>query len=317
MLSAPKRFAAAFAIALLLSGLVCSPTRSQASANLLSPDSPSSLRENMADAVDQELLDIGRNGQIIQGVRAEIVALLSEESPCSAWYRAAEPDAIDKFRSLRFNVDSSGPSEIVTIQDLADSPATIQPYVARTGQNVGPGSTITLNANGAFFREIARVRSFRPPSDLVLYNAFRSLVVGNFPGATPGARILTVLHELGHVLDMLPVDAGFPGASHVSTRNTEAVLKYCGAQIRAHAKRLQKSENTRSLKSRSAASLAGFTLSQPAPPKAANTSPDWDWPSAEPFPRSSTFSNWLDAAPQHRALARRMRSDMFVPAPRP
>jgi len=316
MLSAPKRFAAAFAISLFLSGLVCSPSRSQSSANLLSPDSSASLRENMADAVDQELLDLGRNGQVIQRVRAEIVALLSEESPCSAWYRAADPDAIAKFRSLRFTVDFSGPADIVSIQDSADSPATMQPYVARTGQNVGPGSIITLNANGAFFREIARVQSFRPPSDLAFKNAFHSLIVGSFPGATPAARILTVLHEFGHVLDMLPVDAGFPAAPLVSTRNTEAVLKYCGAQIRAHAKHLQKSDNTKSLPSRSTTAVAAFALSQSAPAKAANTSPNWDWPSAEPFPRSSSFSNWIDA-PQHLALARRMRSDMFVPAPRP
>ena len=319
MLSAPKRFAAAFAIAVLLCGLVCSPSYAQLSTNLVSPEASASPRDSdtMADAVQQELSDLGRNGDVIQRVRAEIVELLSEESPCSAWFRTAEPEAVAKFRSLRFKVDASGPSEVVTTQDLTDSPVSIQPYVARTGQNVGPGSTITLNANGAFFREMARIRSFRPPSDLILHEALRSLVVGDFAGATPAARILTVLHELGHVLDLLPVDAGFPGASLVSTRNTESVLKHCGAQIRAHAKRLQKSQNTKSFTSRSTAPAAAFTLAQPVLAKMPNSSRDWDWPSAELFPRSTSFSNLLDAAPQHLAIARRMRSDMFLPEPLP
>lgn len=318
MLSAPKHFAAAFAIAVFLSGVVCSPSRSQASANLLSPDLSTSPRDSdMAAAVDQELLGLGRNGEVIQRVRTEVVEMLSEESSCSAWFRAAEPEAVAKFRSLRFTVDSSGSSEILMIQDLADSRAALQPYVARTGQNVGSGSTITLNANGAFFQEMARVRSLRPPSELGFNNAFRSLVVGNFLGATPAARILTVLHELGHVLDMLPIDAGFPAASLVSTRNTEAVLKYCGGQIRAHAKHLQKSENAKSLMSRSTSPAAAFTSPQPATARMANASRGWDWPTAEPLPVSSTFSNWLDVAPQHLAAARRMRSDMFLPEPLP
>jgi hypothetical protein len=271
----------------------------------------------MADAVDLELLDLGRNGEILQGVRTEVAALLSEDTPCSAWFRAAEPEAVAKFRSLRFSVDSSGPSEIMASRDLTGSPATIQPYVARTGQNVGPGSTITLNANGAFFRELALVRSSRPPSELGFNNAFRSLVVGSFSGASPAARILTVLHELAHVLDMLPVDAGFPTASLVSTRNTETVLKYCGAQIRVHAKHVQKSENTKSFTSRSTATAAESTLSQSALAKTANMSRSWDWRSAERFPKSSSFSNLLDSTPLHLAAARRTRSDMFLPPPLP
>src|SRR5882724_7467105 len=204
MLSVPRRNAVAFAIAsfvvLNFAGLPSpaqNPVAVTAARSIASSDS-----DTLVDPVEKELLDLGHFGEGIQNVRAEILGLLSEESSCSAWFRAAEPEAAAKFRSLRYVVDSAGPGEILKIQDGADGAVAMQPYVARTGQNVGQGSTITLNAHGAFFQELARVRTRNSPNDFTLDNKYRSLVVGNFPGGSPAARLLTLLHEFGHIIDI-------------------------------------------------------------------------------------------------------------------
>src|SRR5262249_1978638 len=111
-----------------------------------------------------------------------------------------------------------------------------EPYVAHTGQNVGWGSTITINAKGAFFKDWAPVRIIGNDSGQGYVKAFMKLIVGNFGGASREARVLTLLHELGHVLDMLPVDAHVPSGPQLSTQNTGVVLQHCGAQIRHLAK---------------------------------------------------------------------------------
>jgi len=317
MLSAPIRVLAVFAIAIASRCLTSSPCRAQISENLSSGNNAMSATGNVIDStddpVDRELLDLGHVGATIQRTRIAVMAILSEQNSCSAWFRAAEPEAAAKFRSLRFVVDSAGPGEITRLREGFDSIVILHPYVARTGQNVGWGSTIMLNANGAFFREIARVRTLHTPSDFTYDNTFRSLVVGNFSGASPAARILTVLHELGHVLDLLPVDSGVPAGPLLSMRNTSAVLDHCGSQIRAHSKRFQKSEGTKMVASTYAA--AGHTSSQPGVARTDYLSHGVQLVDFTSGPAS--ISNSLEGAPPPLAAARRMRSDMFLPAPLP
>jgi hypothetical protein len=269
--------------------------------------------DNVADPVDHELVGLGRNGEAIQHVRAEVIALLSEENSCSAWFRTAEPEAVAKFRSLRFAVDSAGPADVLKLDSWPDPDIVLQPYVARTGQNVGWGSTITFNANGAFFREVAYFRIRRGPADLPYEKPFHPLVVGNFAGASPGARILTMLHELGHVLDMLPIDSGIRGGPVLSVHNTQAVYNRCGSQIRAHAKHLRKSEPSKSLASPSA--MAGHTSSQLVSARMRDAS--LELPLLDLTQRSASFSTWLDGGPLRLAAARRKQSDTLLPAPLP
>src|SRR6267154_1260999 len=272
MLSAPKHLAAAFSIAVILYAIDCSPSQCQAPARLVSSELDAhDSRPTAVDPADQELLELGRVGETIQRVRVEVIALLSEETACSAWFRSAEPDAAAKFRSLRYVLDSSGPAEIVTSRDSQDSSLAIHPYVARAAQNVGWGSTITLNANGAFFRQVAYVRTLPSPSDFIGGKSFRPLFVGDFSGATPAARIFSLLHEFGHVVDMLPIDAGSPGSPLVSVENTSAVLAHCGSQIRAHAKHLQKHKDSPALRASSLAA-ANVHFSHP------DSSSKWERP---------------------------------------
>jgi len=249
MLSEPRRNAVAFTIASFLTlNFACLPLSAQNPVGVIAARAITSTSDGdvLADPVEKELLALGRFGESIQSVRAEALGLLSEESSCSAWFRAAEPEAAAKFRSLRYAVDSADPGEILKIQDSNPAVA-IQPYVARTGEDVGPGSTITLNGHGAFFQELARVRTRYSLNDFTLDNKYRPLVVGNFSGGSPAARLLTLLHEFGHVVGILPVDAGVPAGPILSVRNTETVLSHCGSQIRAHAKNIHKSHGSQTL----------------------------------------------------------------------
>ncbi|HJZ66372.1 MAG TPA: hypothetical protein VKD70_18755 [Candidatus Acidoferrum sp.] len=199
----------------------------------------SSLRfasDRIADPSGDELQTFGEDGTVIERARVEVMSILTEENSCSAWFRSAEPEAAEKFRSLRFTLDESASGEIKRIDKWQESSTFYQPYVAHTGQNVGWGSTITINAKGAFFKDWAPVRVVVNNADQGYVKAFRQLAVGNFSGGTREARILTLLHELGHVLDLLPIDSGVPSGPQLSTQNTSVVLQHCGAQIRHLAK---------------------------------------------------------------------------------
>lgn len=212
----------------------------QAPAKLL-PTPVSSLRfasDRAADPGAEELKSLGERGAMIEQARREVISILAEENSCSAWFRAAEPQAVEKFRSLRFALDSSSNSEIRKFEAWQTNPVFYQPFVARTGQNVGRGSTIMINAGGAFFKEWAPVRVMVNLQDKGYVHSFKRLVVGSFPGGSEEARILTLLHELGHVLDMLPIDSGVPSGPELSTANTELVAHRCGAKIREMAKRM-------------------------------------------------------------------------------
>ena len=188
------------------------------------------------DPTSEELIRMGANGEAIQQARAEVLALLSQSNSCSGWFLSAEPDVVEKFRSLRFVVDEKSSGDIRKLENSPDGSGYYQPYVALTGQNVGWGSSITLNAHGAFFKKDAPVLLISRSDELGHYVSFRNLEVGDYPGATLPARILTMLHELGHVVNLLPLDARVPSGPLLSVRNTEEVLRHCGTQIRAHKK---------------------------------------------------------------------------------
>ena len=200
--------------------------------------------EPALDEEARELLTAGRPGFLIESVRSEVLSILSESSSCSAWYLSADPSAREKFRSLHFALDLAGAGEIVKVEGTAAPSGYYHPYVASTRQDVGPGSTITVNANGAFFRTSAFVRDSSRPADRISAASYRLLSVGNYSGGSPEAQLLTILHEFGHIVDLLPVDAEVPLAPFVSIRNTEIVLHHCDSQIRAHAKHLRWSENS-------------------------------------------------------------------------
>jgi len=190
----------------------------------------------MQDQAENELARYGKLGQLISQTRAHTLSILSSENSCTSWFRQALPNPGEMFETLRFIVDSSGQSEILKVEDAAGDFAYFHPYVAHAGQNVGPGSAITLNANGAFFKDHATVRAANGPVDPFSAQFRRVLTVADFLGDTEQARILTLLHEFGHVIDLLPIDSGSSSAAFLSVENSNAVLKNCKLQIELEAR---------------------------------------------------------------------------------
>ncbi|GAC1630373.1 MAG: hypothetical protein NVS9B14_00910 [Candidatus Acidiferrum sp.] len=204
LLALRNRLASLMLAAALLGAFIPSSSESQslrlAAARDASRSAPS------ADPARTALLALGSDGQAIFQARAEVLSLLSQTNACSAWFLSAEPQAAEKFRSMDFALDPSGSGEIIQFVSWREQSGYYQPYVAKTGQNVGWGSTITLNANGAFFKTNARVRILGVAGDPGRLTASRPLAIGPFSAATLPARILATLHEFGHTVDLLPVD---------------------------------------------------------------------------------------------------------------
>ena len=189
-----------------------------------------------ADSIELELHQVGKQGQLIASARSSVLSILTGDNGCSDWYRRSVPDAAEIFRSLHFVVDADGRDEIVKREDSFGNPEYVHPYVAHAWQNEGSGSAIVLNANGAFFKDHARVHTSTAPPSASISQLTRPLVVGDFSGDTAEARTLTLLHEFAHVVGLLPLDSGSPSAAFRSVQNTKTVQKNCKSQIEIEAK---------------------------------------------------------------------------------
>ena len=78
------------------------------------------------------------------------------------------------------------------------------------------------------------VRKEGGPSD---FRGRRIPRVGPFEGSTLQAQILALLHAFGHALDTLPTDEN--DVDGKSVLNTEEVLRFCGPDIKAVARKSQ------------------------------------------------------------------------------
>jgi hypothetical protein len=238
MLPALKSILSAIVCIITCNFLFCGNVFPQSSVTFtsLAYDFSRSSEAGMQDQIENELALYGKLGRLISEARAHTLAILSSENSCTNWYRQALPHPDEMFQTLRFVMDSSGQSEIFRVEGALGEFEFFHPYVAHTRQNVGRGSIITLNANGAFFKDHAVVRFINGPQDPFSKQVVRTLTVADFLGDTEQARILTFLHEFGHVIDLLPLDSGSPSAAFLSVENTKAVLKNCKSQIELEAK---------------------------------------------------------------------------------
>ena len=186
----------------------------------------------------EELKDIGQEGTTIARVRRAVSEILESENKCSTWFHHSDPEVSATFRSLNFSVDEDGSRRV--IKERNDRGAWIEhgPYIAGTMQNTGPGTTVTINANGAFFRrkdEIYKVNwigGMESPTGIWKY-----LHVGPYDGGTLPAQVIAVLHELAHVINAIPGDDASPIIR--SQQNTELVLRYCKSEVSASPNRLR------------------------------------------------------------------------------
>jgi hypothetical protein len=181
------------------------------------------------DAVRQDLNTMGKRGQKILQARDKVLEILQTDNACSEWYRTKDADPAATFRTLTFSIDLKG--ENYTVETWKPDDLTIfhNPYVASVLQAMGAKSTVTINGNGAFFFPMAGVVQVSKEGGPLFFRGPRELKVGPYPGGTVRAQVLALLHEFGHVLNLLPED--FHDYEGKSRKNTEEVLRFCRAQV--------------------------------------------------------------------------------------
>jgi hypothetical protein len=181
------------------------------------------------DIVPGELSALGKAGLKIARAREKVLEILRSENACTEWFEAKEATPAATFQSLNFVLDLHGPQDIFESMSRESLVVRRQPYVAQATQDAGAHSTITINANGAFYRTQGNVLKILPEGGPVYADGTRLLTVGAYRGDTLPAQVTTLLHEFGHIIDLLPEDAD--NLDGKSVRNTDEVLRHCRAEV--------------------------------------------------------------------------------------
>src|SRR5262249_2415713 len=176
----------------------------------------------------------GKKGQSIVAARAQVLEILTSENACSEWFRQADRDPAGVFRTLSFAVDSKAVDYVVERVNEGKSELFVNPYVATVVQDGGEYQTITLNAGGAFFRPAASLVRLAVEGGPMQFHGARMLKVGPYLGNTRQAQWTTLLHELGHVLGLLPLDTS--DVNGLAAANTVEVLRHCQRSIESNGK---------------------------------------------------------------------------------
>jgi hypothetical protein len=187
------------------------------------------------ERVEAQLRAMGKRGETIAEVRAQVLEILQSGNACAAWYQEVDTDPAATFRSLEFLLDESGPPYIYIMRNSDVSQVLKQPYVASSYENAGRNTRIRVNAKGAFFNRTSEVlEPFPGGGPLLRRGGLHALSVASYGGNTSAAQVTTMLHELGHVVGRIPEDSdSFDG---LSSRNTREVLRFCRPEIDAVAR---------------------------------------------------------------------------------
>ena len=184
------------------------------------------------------LRDIGQQGTTSAGARRAVAEILEGENECSTWFRQRDPRIAATFLSLNYSVDEDGPKHVTKERNDDGIWIVHGPYIARTRQSTGPGTTITINGNGAFFRGRGDVYRIDWNGGIKLYTGkWRFIHVGPYDGGTLQAQVISLLHELGHVIGALPIDDSSQFGFARSQENTQQVLQHCKAAADKSTKR--------------------------------------------------------------------------------
>ena len=186
-----------------------------------------------ADAVPAELSALGKAGAKIARARKEVLNILLAENACTEWFETKELSPAATFQSLSFFLDRHGPPDIFESTRERSIVVRRQPYVARTTQDGGAHTAITINANGAFYKPQGQVLKIGREAGPVQSEGTRLLTVGSYMGDTLPAQMVTLLHEFGHVIDLLPEDAD--NLDGKSVKNTDEVLRHCRSEVESRA----------------------------------------------------------------------------------
>jgi len=160
-----------------------------------------------------------------------VLQILGSPNACSAWFRETDPNVVAVLQSLEYTLHD-GPKYVRAYRSDSGEIFFRHPYSALAAEGAGRGATIVLNRNGPFFVGAADVLLTQSRQSPAHFGGRRSLTVGNFAGATQAAQITTLLHELAHVIGRIPEDSD--DSTFQSPENTERVLHYCRAAIKAN-----------------------------------------------------------------------------------
>jgi len=172
---------------------------------------------------------MGKQGKSILKARDRVLEILQTENGCTEWYRTKNPDPAGAFQTLSFVVDRHGDSYVRRIPESRGLELIRNPYVASVIQGNGPHAIVTINANGAFFIPATTLVEDTLDGGPLIFQGARTLQVGPYAGGTFRAQVLTLLHEFGHAIDLLPTDHGDNEGK--SRHNTVEVLQACRAQV--------------------------------------------------------------------------------------
>ena len=186
-----------------------------------------------SDPVRTELAAMGKPGLVVALARDKVNEILQSENACSAWFQKADARAAATFASLKFVIDTKGPRYIEGWRTEKGEVLFKHPYSASAVEGTGRNALVTLNANGPFFVRTGLVE-WQESGGFHYVLGRRVLVVGPYFGDTLDAQITTLLHEFGHVIGRIPDDSD--ELSGLSGRNTEQVVHFCHAQIKAAAR---------------------------------------------------------------------------------
>ncbi|HXC87580.1 MAG TPA: hypothetical protein VNU23_07330 [Candidatus Cybelea sp.] len=181
------------------------------------------------DPVLAELSGLGKAGVKLARAREEVLEILRSDNACTEWIRSKDAKPADTFQSLNFLLDQHGPTYVLESRVSASIVMVRQPYVARATQDGGAHTAITINAYGAFYRTQGNALRVLQEGGPPLTDGSRLLTVGDYLGDTLPAQMVTLLHEFGHIIDLLPEDAD--NLDGKSVRNTDEVLRHCRGEV--------------------------------------------------------------------------------------
>jgi hypothetical protein len=199
------------------------------------PRAPGSSRNaacnDSGDPVLAELSALGKAGVKLARAREEVLEILRSENACSEWFRSKDAKPANTFQSLNFLLDQHGPTNVFESKVDASIVMVRQPYVAMATQDGGAYTAITVNAHGAFYQPQGNALKVLPEGGPRRADGIRVLTVGGYRGDTLPAQLVTLLHEFGHIIDLLPEDAD--NLDGKSVRNTDEVLRHCRGEVEA------------------------------------------------------------------------------------
>ncbi|MGC1086983.1 MAG: hypothetical protein WA894_00990 [Candidatus Acidiferrum sp.] len=200
------------------------------------PDGPGLIPcHELGDRIAPELLALGKEGIKIERAREAVVDILHSDSACTAWFETKDARPAATFQTLDFLIDRRGTRNVFESEIGQANFLVREPFVAQATQDSGAHTTITINAYGAFYRVQGTVERPVFAGGPLGMKGTRFLTVGGYTGDTLPAQMVTLLHEFGHIIDLLPEDAD--NLDGQSVRNTNEVLRHCRAEIEVEAQR--------------------------------------------------------------------------------